>query len=616
MSRGGHGGLRGREDWDIQGRTSSHVANLGPPTVAVNRGRGGPKRGGRIPAVLPSRPENPLASSSSAQRQPSRHANAGSRGGRAAPHRGVGFGGPPYRRPRGRPENRARGGLPYGHSNRGEWDGSSSRPVASRPNDGADYHNDHTYHAGPSRYRAWSPSQPVAGETIPHPSAVARGASHTHFIDFTGEDDSAPPVPPNQLPPRPAPEDGGPATPFTKLKFRPKITPREPAATRMQSTDTAGLATSKGKERAQASDEGDDAHDQDVKQELGPEAESEDEEIDDARKSEGILSFRKEDIPDACYGRDGERQSTARSAFKKIQARELKAKNRKIVRTRWLPDGVAFDWIRAQPSVDPSSQFFPYPAQFETKELRKANEAALYDWKIGRELAASGIDAQGRRTILALSTNTFDGLNIHTSPLDASRPAYLCIDPGRSVTYERKLSRRLPPEFESVDTGNLDPGLVLWTNEQCQSQICPDEKGRATRFVAYSFTSKKVQIIGRRDEDWRQASPVKPSLALPREPSKRATADDEEDVAQTKPKRSKTNISQPEKSDTSRLESLRANMDTFFSDIDRWTLIAREYPDDERVQGQLQRIQADIFRLQGEIKAEKELLGSRAIHQP
>ena len=162
--------LRGQEDWDIQGHTSSLVANGGPPRVSINRSRGrgrgrGTSAGIGIPAVLPSRPA-PKASL-----PPTVRASSGrlhKRGGRGVPDRprerrperpsGIGFGrGSPHRVKGGAraPPDPRRDYLYERDWGRDPRAASSyyppSGPSAPRPYLDNRDHRGHENHAGPSR---------------------------------------------------------------------------------------------------------------------------------------------------------------------------------------------------------------------------------------------------------------------------------------------------------------------------------------------------------------------------------------------------------------------------------------------------------------------------------
>ena len=338
------------------------------------------------------------------------------------------------------------------------------------------------------------------------------------------------------------------------------------------------------------------------------------------------------DIPDACYDSDSAKKTTARAAFKKIKTRDLKAQGRKVTKTRWLPDGAVFEWTLvtaptqkvASSSVEPvgegtETSLIPFPPGFSTSQLRKANNLLFNDWRLERQLAASALDPVGRLTIRTRSEVTPDGLSIETLPLDPKQPRFPQFDVADHKAYEKKASIRYPDRFDLVDSSNPNEAVVTWVNEQCVASALLDESGKATRFVACSLGSKKLHIVGRKTENW-DDSEVKPISATPalKANGKRAADPSPSAPVPEATKRTKLNgVGSTAKPSTTtsaavssqQLVALNEAMDRNFEDIHTWTTMLRDYPGDERVQGQVQRIQEDIFRLQGEIKEEKQRLG-------
>ncbi|WVQ84025.1 hypothetical protein IAT38_006170 [Cryptococcus sp. DSM 104549] len=71
--------------------------------------------------------------------------------------------------------------------------------------------------------------------------------------------------------------------------------------------------------------------------------------VDNPDAAEGVLAFRSDDIPYKCQSAPtSEERQAARNLFKAQQRAALALKGRKITRTVWRDDGVAFDWARSK----------------------------------------------------------------------------------------------------------------------------------------------------------------------------------------------------------------------------------------------------------------------------
>ena len=247
-----------------------------------------------------------------------------------------------------------------------------------------------------------------------------------------------------------------------------------------------------------------------------------------------IVSRSRNEVPEACWSKDKEKQKTARTSFKRIQSRQLTGNGRTIESSRWRDDGLAIDWKRIGSAPiststknrktmngdvetssdiaaidDPSANelHVPYPAEFADHADRSNGNNSFNDWKLEQELVASKLDRLGRRSLFVTTLLDTDGIKMSTSPLNAAlASAFPRIDPNLHAAFEIKETMKWPKTTEFSSTNGPAAKRFEFLNSECTKRCLPDEDGRATLFVGCHTSSKKISFIGRTSQEWGSSS--------------------------------------------------------------------------------------------------------------